>query len=280
MSRRFSRIIALTCAVFLMASLFCVNGFAANDETGYEKICIYVDGEFNSYGLKVNTTTYVPIRAFCEALSAEVDWNGDDSTVTVTIEEGVTITATVDDQYMCVNGRYLYLPDGVIAMAGYVVVPIREIARAFNVDIEWNADDWTINVNTANMSVLESGDSFYDEDELYWMSQIIYAEAGNQPLEGMIGVGNVVTNRVADETFPDTIEDVICQPGQFDPVTNKAIYSMTPNELSVVAAKICLEGYNTVGDSLFFVNPATGSVSWFDSHRTYVCTLQDHAFYN
>lgn len=60
----------------------------------------------------------------------------------------------------------------------------------------------------------------YTPDELYTLSHIIQAEAGYCQREMMEGVGSVVLNRVADDRFPDTIEDVIHQPGQYEPVSN------------------------------------------------------------
>jgi N-acetylmuramoyl-L-alanine amidase len=128
---------------------------------------------------------------------------------------------------------------------------------------------------------LESAETYYDEDSLYWLSHIINAEAGNQSLEGMIGVGNVVLNRVKDPSCPDSVYGVIFDNRygvQFSPTVNGTIYD-DPNDMSVAAAKICLEGYKLVGDSLFFVNPEIGLSSWFVSTRTYVATIGDHAFY-
>src|SRR5699024_8602041 len=109
------------------------------------------------------------------------------------------------------------------------------------------------------------------EDDLYWLSRLINAEAGNQPLEGKIGVGNVVLNRVADPTCPDTIYDVIFDARygvQFSVTETGAIY-LEPNEESVIAAKICLEGYNVVEDSLFFLNPQISSKTWFEKNFTF-----------
>lgn len=44
-------------------------------------------------------------------------------------------------------------------------------------------------------------------------------ESGNQPVEGQIGVGNVILNRAGDPRFGETIKDVIFQPGQFTPAS-------------------------------------------------------------
>ncbi|MBE6967693.1 MAG: cell wall hydrolase, partial [Ruminococcaceae bacterium] len=118
-------------------------------------------------------------------------------------------------------------------------------------------------------------------EDLHWLTQIIHAESGNQPLEGMIGVGNVVLNRVKDPTCPNTVYDVIfdCRYGvQFSPTETGSIYA-EPNEMSIVAAKLCLEGYNTVGNSLYFVNPMIGISDWFSQTRVYITTIGEHAFF-
>ena len=97
----------------------------------------------------------------------------------------------------------------------------------------------------------------------------------------MTGVGNVVLNRVANPTCPDTVYDVIFDDRygvQFSVTETGAIF-MEPTEEAVLAAKMCLEGYNPVGDSLFFVNPVIGASSWFSSTRTYVASIGEHDFY-
>ena len=76
----------------------------------------------------------------------------------------------------------------------------------------------------------------------------------------------------------DSIYGVIFQYGQFDVARTGAIH-LTPNELSVVAAKLCLEGYNTVGDSKWFLNPKIGSAAWFNTYKTLTYSIADHDFY-
>lgn len=57
----------------------------------------------------------------------------------------------------------------------------------------------------------------YSEDELLILSIIIYQEAGGEACsdETRLMVGNVFLNRVADERFPDTFEEVALQTGQY-----------------------------------------------------------------
>ena len=54
-------------------------------------------------------------------------------------------------------------------------------------------------------------------DEQSLLAALIYCEAGNQPYEGQVAVGAVVMNRVRSGAYPNTIAEVIYQPGQFGP---------------------------------------------------------------
>ena len=123
---------------------------------------------------------------------------------------------------------------------------------------------------------IQSGDQYYNADSLYWLSHIIHAESGNQPLAGKIAVGNVVLNRVNSPLFPNTVYEVVFQRNQFTPVSNGSIY-LEPNAESVIAAKLCLDGANTAGASLYFVNPYVAPNSWASRNRPYVATIGAHA---
>ncbi len=107
---------------------------------------------------------------------------------------------------------------------------------------------------TSGSGPILSGEQAYQADVVYWLSRIIYAESGNQPLDGKIAVGNVVLNRVASPRFPNSVYEVIFQRNQFTPAANGSI-NRTPSAESVVAAKLCLDGANTAGSALYFVNP-------------------------
>jgi len=57
----------------------------------------------------------------------------------------------------------------------------------------------------------------YSEADLEMLALVIYQEAGGDACsdETRLMVGNVVLNRVADERFPDTIEEVLLQERQY-----------------------------------------------------------------
>lgn len=65
----------------------------------------------------------------------------------------------------------------------------------------------------------------YTDSDLRYLSCIIYCEARGEGYAGQKAVGIVVMNRVGSELFPDDIESVIYQSGQFSPVGNGSLSS-------------------------------------------------------
>lgn len=127
---------------------------------------------------------------------------------------------------------------------------------------------------TPELKVVEE---LFNKEEIELLAKIINAEAGNQPYEGMLAVGNVVLNRVESDGFPDTIRGVIYQKGQFQPVSNGAI-NKPPSEEAIQAAKAVLEGVRVIDeDVIFFYNPKISTSKWIFT-RHVVFKIGDHAF--
>ncbi len=60
--------------------------------------------------------------------------------------------------------------------------------------------------------------------DLDLLAALVWSEAGDQPIpEGLCYVCDVVLNRVDSPAWPNTIADVIYQPGQFSVVNNGAL---------------------------------------------------------
>lgn len=288
MSKRLQKNIALVCV--LCALWATLSGFARMDmdaprgevEVIYEKVPISVDGSVQYSGYMIDGVTYIPVRSFCSALNLGmvVSWDPETSLMTGAAE-GVLLTAGQDDAYITVNDRCFYMEKGVINYQDKLLVSVRVAAGAFHIGVDWDPETGETDLITDQMQICESGSDFYNKDDLNWLSRIISAEAKNQSMEGKIGVGNVVLNRVKSASFPDSVYDVVFDSAhgvQFSPVSMGTIYD-EPNEESIAAAKICLEGCDLVGDSLYFVNPAVGVSDWFAESRVFVATLGDHDFY-
>lgn len=118
--------------------------------------------------------------------------------------------------------------------------------------------------------------------DLYWLSRIIEAEAGGEPYQGKVAVGNVIMNRVHSSNFPNTVKGVIFEYygsiPQFSPVADGTIYN-TPSGDSIRAAQEALNGSKPVGNSTYFFNPSKSSAPWIVSNKTYVTRIGSHVFY-
>ena len=121
----------------------------------------------------------------------------------------------------------------------------------------------------------------FSENDLYWLSRIIHAEARGESFDGKLAVGSVVLNRVKNKNYPSTVYGVIFDKKngvQFSPILDGSIYN-NPSRDSINAAKRCLEGYRTNKEILFFINPDIATSFWIVNTREYVMTIGNHDFY-
>ena len=226
-----------------------------------------------------NGTTYVSLAGMAKALdqSAVAAWDGSTGTVTVTTAN-LTMTARLGEQYVVANGRYLYLPERVGQNNGTVMVPMSIVTKAFDAKLTWDAAAGKVLVQRGSGALMH-GDAFYNQDDLFWLSRVMVAEAGNQGLKGQMAVGNVVMNRVLSHIFPDSIHGVLAQKNQFSTYKGGALAKRTPTESCIIAAKLVLDGgvVEEVADALWF--DAKCSSSWAARHRTHLVTIGGHKFY-
>ncbi len=272
--------ITLVFVICLLCVFLCCTAFAEETDNGvsYTESPVYVDGLLSCRGYTVGENTYVPLEALSAVLGYDTAAYFDNEINTLTVElGGIVIEACRSDQYMRANGRYLYLPDGYMEIDGSFVIPVTAAAKIFTLSVSWNTELGAYDLSTASEQILQSGDEYYNEDDIYWMSRIITWESGNQPVAGQIGVGNVVLNRIESPRFANTLKDVIFEPGQFSPVDTGAIYG-DPYEISVVCAKLVYEGYNTVGDALFF-QVGRYWENGMNSTTTWLMSIGDHNFF-
>ncbi len=227
-----------------------------------------------------NETTYVGIREFSMFMGAHsVDWDGASKTAVITADN-LVITAQDGSRYITANGRCLWVRDGIRSKEGTMYIPIRVIAKAFDCSVSWSGADYAVYLTSGSGAIVPAAE-FYTEDALLWLSRIIHSEAGLEPLEGKLAVGSVVLNRVNSDQYPNTIYSVIFDMSagvQFTPAATGTIYC-TPNEESVLAAKLCLDGASISDNVFFFVNEALAENTWVSDNRPYVMTIGNHTFF-
>ena len=232
-------------------------------------VAVVVNGETIEHTAQAHSgTTYVSLYHVTMALLPEAVITWEDNQL-VARAEGLTMSARIGSAYLVANGRYLYVPGGVKAAEdGDTLVPTRALAAALGADVAWTgAVEFT-----AGESFILPGDQFYNAEDLNLLARVITHESGNQPLAGKIAVGNVILNRVAHRSFPNTVSDVIYEKNQFPGATNA-----TPNAESIIAAKLCLDGAVTVPGALYF--NGVGKACWASRNKTHLATIGGHAFY-
>ncbi len=221
-------------------------------------------------------TSYITLRGLQRVLEdSALHWDG---TAALLTGQYFTLSAQLGAQYIELNDRALHLPQGVTAPQGQVALPTRLLADALEGTAHWDEEGREASLVTGQPNPEEAS---YNQQDLQWLSAIISAESRGETLTGQIAVGNVVLNRLHHWRYPDTIQGVIFDDNygvQFEPVANGSVY-LSPTDLSIIAAKLSLEGADVVGDCLYFFAPALSPGSWIRQNTQYVTTIGCHQFY-
>ena len=231
---------------------------------------------FNTGGV-----TYVPMFAFADWVGVYQQYFSRMTNTATLTGENLSISARAGDLYIIANDRYFYTGEPVLLVGEEIYVPILPMVKALNAHVEWKQSLGRFEVGSGDSRLLPNGSQVYNADQVYWLARVISAEAKGEPMKGKIAVGNVVLNRVRSSAYPGTIYGVIFDKRygiQFAPVANGTIYN-TPTVDSIIAAKICLEGYSLSSDILYFVNPQKAPNSWIANNRPYSFTIGNHAFF-
>lgn len=135
-----------------------------------------------------------------------------------------------------------------------------------------NKDNDNLSLNFRNEIESEIRD-----EEVEMLARIISGEARGEPLLGQIAVGAVVLNRVRSNIFPDSIEEVIFQKGQFIAIED-GYYDLTPTQTSYQAALSAIKGEDPSQGAFYFFNPTKAKTLWWLNSRTKTVKIGNHVF--
>ena len=122
--------------------------FSANVALADDIVDVYINGEklvTDQTAIIYQDRTMVPLRAICESLNCDVDWDAETSTAL--IENEVTMVAVQINNYNLTkkdrrinDGEQRYIPIDVppIIYNDRTLVPARAIAEAINAQVEWD----------------------------------------------------------------------------------------------------------------------------------------------
>ena len=156
---------------------------------------------------------------------------------------------------------------GAILVAG-VTSPIKSFASGF-VEVGQYGRPFVLAYEDTEEQIAE--EILLGDMEL--VAQLVEAEAGNQSFDGKCAIVDVLLNRLESPDFPDTMEEVIFQEGQFSVIANgafdKAAWNMQESDYKAVAYEYEMHSNKTW---LYFNN--TENVSGSGE----ICQIGDHYF--
>lgn len=115
-----------------------------------------------------------------------------------------------------------------------------------------------------------------DQKDAELLMKIAYCE-DHTNIESQAAVIACVLNRVADPSFPNTVEGVIRQKGQFSTVSSGTFDKTEPNADSHYALAL-IESGQVDSDALFF-EACSAKNTWQSKHLVYVSTVGGTRYY-
>jgi len=114
-------------------------------------------------------------------------------------------------------------------------------------------------------------------EEVELLARVVQAEAGGEPFEGKVAVAAVILNRVRSSRYPDSVWEVLHQPGQFTPVEQGKLPKKA-DASCVEAVRRALAGEDPTGGALFFYNPHTTQSAEFWATKQVIKRIGNHNF--
>lgn len=125
----------ITSLILAMILLISSVAFAANE------IRVMLDDEYIKFDVApqiVNGRTMVPLRAIFEAMGADIEWDGDTSTVAA-IKDETVVVAVIGSKIMYVNDDEKIIDVPPMIVGGRTLVPVRFITEAFGYEVSWDS---------------------------------------------------------------------------------------------------------------------------------------------
>lgn len=111
------------------------------------------------------------------------------------------------------------------------------------------------------------------------LMRLAASEAGDYGENAQLLVMNVVMNRLRDESFPDSIRDIIFAQSQFAVVTNGAMKKAEITTDSHMALARLEMGEDLSSGALYFESSSNSSESWHSQNRIFLFEKYGQRFY-
>lgn len=165
----------------------------------------------------VNDTTLLPMRFVADqVVGAQVEWNQVEKKVTMS-KNGTIVTVTIGSKLATIDGLEVELQTEPIIENGTTLVPVRFLSEAFNVIVDYNAEDKVITLdksNQLNEEIIEIPNeipvaSFYFPEEFIAGQTVYTVNESYDPdndeivdqLWAFVGTEKTITNKELSNMF-------------------------------------------------------------------------------
>ena len=132
-------------------------------------------------------------------------------------------------------------------------------------------------LNSLTLPASAASCSLYDtlsEEEISTIEIVVQHELGGLSKEYKVLVAEVIYNRLRSEEFPDTVNEVLFQEGQFSGIDRWFSPKIKADKDTKAAVKEVFSKDKAEHDSLYYYNPALSeysSIVWFESGAIEFC---------
>lgn len=197
--------------------------------------------------------TFVSLRFISQALGADISWVKEENKALVVTEQRL-MELYVGKKEILINGEPFTIDSSVEINNSRAMVPLRFISETLGCKVDWDPKYYTLSINNDKLTVPASSvyKRTYTDEDLLWLARIIHVEGKGLSLDTKVAIANVVLNRIKSPAYPDTVQGVIFQRGQFPPAYKSGFKTLVPTQECITAAKMAYEGVNNIGKCLYF----------------------------
>lgn len=181
--------------LFTMSGILAATALTAFNVSAAENISVNVDGNrvifSDQQPVIVNERTMIPLRGTFEAMGADVQWDSENKSVTIT-KDDIVVTMTVGSSDITVteNGKTTVITSDTAAeiLNSRVMVPVRAISEIMGAEVNWDSEKSEVTITTTDadnenasldeVTSLAKIDNtkwqYNEEDGVYWQVGIQY----------------------------------------------------------------------------------------------------------
>ena len=117
----------------------------------------------------------------------------------------------------------------------------------------------------------EASQGYYEAKDLYLVAQLVHQEAKYTSQDGLTAVANVVYNRLRSRKFPNTLEGVVFQDGQFSPAESESkLRSVRPSSGAVEAVlEVFARGKTILPSNVLYFRASRMGKEWSSARKYY-----------